>query len=125
MATREQDQQAGGGVTDPRTLQANERTVLAWLRTGVSLITFGFATAQFGAFLSRGGATPGKGAAQIAGGLLVFMGAGAEILALIRFARVRAALLAGRPVPTGAAGVYTLVLVVALLGVVLGLYVVL
>jgi branched-chain amino acid transport system ATP-binding protein len=33
---------------DPRTLQANERTLLAWLRTGVSLITFGFAIAQLG-----------------------------------------------------------------------------
>jgi len=29
-------------VEDPRTLQANERTLLAWLRTGLALITFGF-----------------------------------------------------------------------------------
>jgi uncharacterized membrane protein YidH (DUF202 family) len=28
-------------VRDPRALQANERTLLAWIRTGLALITFG------------------------------------------------------------------------------------
>src|SRR5690348_7099803 len=38
----------------PETLNlhsANERTMLAWLRTGISLMGFGFAIARFGLYL--------------------------------------------------------------------------
>ena len=42
---------APGGHTDPdsraRTHLANERTFLAWLRTGLGLIVLGLAAAQF------------------------------------------------------------------------------
>lgn len=31
--------------------QANERTMLAWIRTGIALMAFGFAIARFGVFL--------------------------------------------------------------------------
>jgi hypothetical protein len=31
--------------------QANERTLLAWIRTGIALMAFGFAIARFGLFL--------------------------------------------------------------------------
>jgi putative membrane protein len=30
---------------------ANERTLLAWIRTGIALMAFGFAIARFGLFL--------------------------------------------------------------------------
>lgn len=36
---------------DPRTLLANERTLLSWLRTGISLMAFGFVVAKFNLFL--------------------------------------------------------------------------
>ena len=36
---------------DPRTILANERTFLSWLRTGVSLMAFGFVVSKFGLFL--------------------------------------------------------------------------
>jgi putative membrane protein len=36
---------------DPRLLQANERTMLAWIRTGIALITFGFVIARIGVWL--------------------------------------------------------------------------
>jgi putative membrane protein len=36
---------------DPRQLQANERTLLAWVRTGLALVTFGFVVAGIGAWL--------------------------------------------------------------------------
>ncbi|MDP9149804.1 MAG: DUF202 domain-containing protein, partial [Myxococcota bacterium] len=31
--------------------QANERTMLGWIRTGLALMAFGFAIARFGVFL--------------------------------------------------------------------------
>lgn len=36
---------------DPRVLFAAERTLLAWIRTGLSLMGFGFVVARFGLFL--------------------------------------------------------------------------
>ncbi|MCY0880389.1 MAG: DUF202 domain-containing protein [Firmicutes bacterium] len=36
---------------DPRNLLANERTFLAWMRTGISLMAFGFVVAKFDVFL--------------------------------------------------------------------------
>ena len=33
--------------------QANERTMLAWLRTGIALMAFGFAIARFAVFLRQ------------------------------------------------------------------------
>lgn len=39
------------GSEDPRLYMAAERTVLAWIRTGVALIGFGFIVARFGLFL--------------------------------------------------------------------------
>jgi len=38
-------------IEDPRVRFAAERTLLAWLRTGLSLIGFGFVVAKFGLFL--------------------------------------------------------------------------
>lgn len=37
--------------TDPRFFLAAERTFLAWIRTGLSLMGFGFVVARFGLFL--------------------------------------------------------------------------
>ena len=36
---------------DPRVVFAAERTLLAWIRTGLSLMGFGFVVARFGLFL--------------------------------------------------------------------------
>jgi len=38
-------------VEDPRVYLAAERTFLAWIRTGLSLMGFGFVVARFGLFL--------------------------------------------------------------------------
>ncbi|HWB10447.1 MAG TPA: DUF202 domain-containing protein [Pirellulales bacterium] len=39
------------GAEDPRIRFAAERTLLAWLRTGLALMGFGFVVARFGLFL--------------------------------------------------------------------------
>jgi uncharacterized protein DUF202 len=36
---------------DPRVYFAAERTMLAWLRTGIAVMAFGFVVARFGLFL--------------------------------------------------------------------------
>ena len=42
---------------DPRVRFAAERTLLAWIRTGLALMGFGFVVARFGLFLRQIGAT--------------------------------------------------------------------
>lgn len=79
-----------------RVHQANERTLLAWLRTGIALMAFGFAIARFGLFLRQlafvGGATvhapPSLGSAWVGTGL-VALGMVLNLLATVRFGRVR------------------------------------
>jgi putative membrane protein len=38
-------------VSDPRVFFAAERTLLAWVRTGLTIMGFGFVVARFGLFL--------------------------------------------------------------------------
>jgi putative membrane protein len=38
-------------LRDPRVVQANERTLLAWLRTGIGLMAFGFVVARSSAWM--------------------------------------------------------------------------
>lgn len=38
-------------IDDPRVLWAAERTLLAWIRTGLAMMGFGFVVARFGLFL--------------------------------------------------------------------------
>jgi putative membrane protein len=44
---------AGDFQKDPRVYMAAERTLLAWIRTGLALMGFGFVVARFGLFLSE------------------------------------------------------------------------
>jgi putative membrane protein len=111
------------GVEDPRTLQANERTLLAWLRTGISLVTFGFVIEKTALWLrlNETGALAISRSHKI-GTTFIFLGVAAEAIGLIRYLRVKRALLERRSAPTGAREVIALVIVVGLLGLLLGVY---
>jgi putative membrane protein len=79
--------------------QANERTMLAWIRTGIALMAFGFAIARFGVFLRQVASVGqlavrpqhGLGSAWV-GAALVALGMIANLLATIRYARIRRAI---------------------------------
>jgi putative membrane protein len=71
-----------------RTRMALERTMLAWIRSAVSLIGFGFAMVQFFAFLRRteevaAERTPGAG--WLLGTSLVAAGTLALVLAIVQY----------------------------------------
>jgi putative membrane protein len=88
---------------------ANERTMLAWIRTGISLMAFGFAIARFGLFLReivqagplhpRG---PAVGSAWF-GVILVVLGLMTNVAATVRYTKLRRAIEESRssaPSPT-------------------------
>jgi putative membrane protein len=67
-------------ATDPRVYFAAERTLLAWLRTGIAIMAFGFVVARFSLVLKllqiQGGqATTGHGVSPYLGAGLVLLGA--------------------------------------------------
>jgi putative membrane protein len=78
---------AAGEKPDARTYFAAERTLLAWIRTGLSMMGFGFVVARFGLFLREMEAIPGKppmahtGFSLWIGTLLVLMGVMVNLVA--------------------------------------------
>jgi putative membrane protein len=105
-----------------RVHQANERTMLAWIRTGIALMAFGFAIARFGVFLrqvaSVGQVTvhqPAVGSAWV-GAVLVALGMLANLLATIRYAQIRRAIERGATGAPNALVVYVFGIVATLVG---------
>jgi putative membrane protein len=58
-------------MTDPKDLLAAERTLLAWIRTGIALMGFGFVVARFGLFLRELAQVGGHVATQRFDGALI------------------------------------------------------
>ncbi len=76
---------------------ANERTLLAWVRTGVALMAFGFAIARFGLFLREVAAVQGTpGAPHFGSGwfglAMVVLGLVTNTAATLRYIRIKRAL---------------------------------
>jgi putative membrane protein len=76
---------------------ANERTLLAWIRTGIALMAFGFAIARFGLFLREVAqvgqirVVHGTGSSWI-GVVLVVLGLVTNAAATVRYSRIRNAI---------------------------------
>jgi putative membrane protein len=74
---------------------ANERTFLAWVRTAIAVMAFGFLVERFDLFLEiasqtlarRTLSTGGQLAGNVAGLILIGLGAATIIVALVRFRR--------------------------------------
>ncbi len=114
------------GPVDPRLLQANERTLLAWIRTDIALITFGFVIARIGVWLralaspAQTSVPPRAGTVWI-GAAFILLGSLGNAMAIRRYAVARRAILQGEEIQAERFPLVFAVLVTALGGVV-GLY---
>jgi len=119
-------------LSDPRVFFAAERTLLAWVRTGLTIMAFGFVVARFGLFLRLLAAQqPGTvsnvevhhGVSNLVGILLVLVGIACMVLGAIQH-RSYVATLPPTDVPRSHSAIYPigLSLMLAALGVVLAVY---
>ncbi|MPQ99303.1 DUF202 domain-containing protein [Modestobacter sp. I12A-02628] len=103
----------GAGHPDYRFSLANERTLLAWLRTALALVAGGVAIAQF---------APGLGVPHGGTVVAVLLLAGGLVTALAghrRYRRAEAAIAADAPLPDGSMGSWaaaTVAVLVVLVG---------
>jgi putative membrane protein len=108
---------------DPRVYFAAERTLLAWLRTGLGLMGVGFAVARFGLFLREmqtvgptHGAQHAMGLSAWAGVALVALGVLVNVSAVVNHVRVVRQMSAGtwQPGRISTAGIVLAVILAAI-----------
>jgi putative membrane protein len=81
-------------MNDPRVFFAAERTLLAWVRTGITVMALGFVVERFGLFVSLVAHSSGQAvqalhttASSVIGTLLVVVGAAVIVFASVQHAR--------------------------------------
>ncbi|MFI4923992.1 MAG: YidH family protein [Vicinamibacteria bacterium] len=81
-------------MNDPRVFFAAERTLLAWVRTGITVMALGFVVERFGLFVSLVSVQGGRAAPQlhttassVIGTLLVVAGVAVIVFASVQHAR--------------------------------------
>lgn len=114
---------------DPRVPLAAERTLLAWVRTGLAMMGFGFVVARFSLFMhevaaARGvPAEPSSGLSLWIGAALIVLGVVVNVLAAVQHVRLLARLQRGEPYRPSAWSLGVVVTaVLAALGVVMTVY---
>lgn len=105
---------------------ANERTFLAWVRTGAAIVVFGFAIGRFSIAIRQLGALQGH--ATHTAGISVWLGSGAifagvllVIAGLVRYRKTRLRLDAGTFEPAGV-GLDLITIMTVLIGLALAGY---
>ncbi len=98
------DSESSHEPADPRVYFAAERTLLAWVRTGLAMMGFGFVVARFGLFLREVGVARGiapaahPGLSLWLGTALVILGVTVNVGAAMIHGRVLRRLDAGQPI---------------------------
>jgi inner membrane protein YidH len=121
--------EAQDAPVDPRIYFAAERTLLAWVRTGLAMMGFGFVVARFGLFLRELAAVPGatshhpSGLSLGAGTTLVVLGVVVNVSAAVKHWHTIRRLERGQPLRFRAVSLGTGVAVLlALLGLLIATY---
>src|SRR3954454_25122073 len=98
-------------AADPRVYFAAERTMLAWLRTGIAIMAFGFVVARFWLFLRvlqvQGERAPSHGLSPYVGGALVGLGVCATAAGAVQYQRF-CKTIPPRDIPASASPVFAL-----------------
>lgn len=84
-----------GKIRNRRVHMANERTLLAWIRTSIAVMAFGFVVEKFslfvkqlGYYLGKEAMPPAAGSSSLIGILLVLLGVVMGVLSFIRYKTV-------------------------------------
>jgi putative membrane protein len=85
---------------------ANERTFLAWVRTGAAIVVFGFAIGRFSIAMRQltalqGHAVRSVGISVVMGSFTIVAGVALVVAGLVRYRKTRAQLSAGTFEPAG------------------------
>lgn len=87
---------------------ANERTYLAWVRTGIGIMAFGFVVVKFSLFVTQIGLALGTkvqtaphGYSRVIGIALVLFGVGTILLSFLQYRRTEQQLRSGTYRPSG------------------------
>ena len=109
---------------------ANERTFLAWIRTGIAVVVFGFALGRFAIAIRQwiqleghGQVVPTSGASVWFGTVAIIAGVVVCLVGLARYRRTRDQLNAGKFAPAGFV-IDLVAIVTALFGLALAAYLV-
>jgi putative membrane protein len=112
---------------DPRVFFAAERTLLAWIRTGLAVMGLGFVVARFGLFLRMlahgANAAPPATSSNVLGVAFVLLGAASIAMGTVQFVRFSRSLpTSDRPQNYNAGWAATFASLLVLCGVVLAMY---
>jgi putative membrane protein len=121
------DQHANGGKLDRASDHlANERTFLAWVRTGIAIVVFGFAIGRFAIAIRQfmqieGRSNTSTGFTAWFGAIAIVAGVLLTLAGLVRYRQTRAQLESGTFTPAGFL-IDLVAILVALAGVALAIY---
>jgi putative membrane protein len=101
---------------DLRVLQANERTLLAWVRTGLALMAFGIVVAKLAVWLRLEHPEESRRVSTWLGVGLLGLGVACHAVGALRFVHTRRAIVEGKPIVPTASGPVAIAITTGVLG---------